>query len=554
MQKTSASKLIQKAQSLQKAGKLLDAKTAYQTVLNIYPGNIRAKKELQLLNDRIAKHKLPVIPEKTKIRTLLDLYKNGKYHHVIDLAQRLLSTRPDQPFLWNILGASLIEQGEFAQAAKAFSKSIHNNPQNSDGYNNLGSAFHKMGNLEKAISCFQKAISIKSDHLAALCNLGIALCDQDDLVSSCEFLERAVEIDPSKINLHINLGNTLSKMGKYDSAICAYESALRLDPANSQALVNLSSIFLEKNELGDASKTLQKALLANPGSAVIAAYLAALPPEVIPKKVIDRVAHTFDQFARTQLSQDKYHFLHANILRHRCDQVGFQRAIKIANELKYQSVKDLEDADHAIRQDCLARLLNWKPSHPKIYEHHVKTLFILGPSRSGKSSLEKLLASNLDVRATHERINPKFDLVLHTHLKSTGSKAECDFSSIFEKIFFETKQDLNAANIKLVTCTAPAILRHLDTFADTFPNSFFVFMHRDRYELASDIFHTDYAHRNYYAYNVATIDRYLNWYDEVVDVVIKKKHPRMLKVDYTELANRSSAVSDELRKFVCMDL
>lgn len=111
------------------------------------------------------------------------------------------------------------------------------------------------------------------------------------------------------------------------------------------------------------------------------------------------------------------------------------------------------------------RIERWSPNLQCQDESSVKQLFLLGPSRSGKSSLEKLLIGIPNVCPMFENINlNSIDITDH------GRKASKKLD--MAEIFYHDEIGLSDNGHNLITSTSPESIFYIDHLLDGFVNSF----------------------------------------------------------------------------------
>ena len=65
------------------------------------------------------KNKQSSLPKK-EVELVFNLYSNGEFHKAVDLIKGLNAKYPNQPLLFNLIGACYKELGELSGAAKMF--------------------------------------------------------------------------------------------------------------------------------------------------------------------------------------------------------------------------------------------------------------------------------------------------------------------------------------------------------------------------------------------------------------------------------------------------
>ena len=91
-----------KAKSLVKKGRLVEAQILYSKVLQAFPENKRAQKELIALNQPEQSTPAEGPPQDT-IYQLINLYNQGRLADVVKLSHFLVELYPTEFIVWNIL-------------------------------------------------------------------------------------------------------------------------------------------------------------------------------------------------------------------------------------------------------------------------------------------------------------------------------------------------------------------------------------------------------------------------------------------------------------------
>ena len=263
MSKHSVDKVLTKAKSLAKKGKIDEAQKLYLTVLQTFPQNKRAQQglaELKLSNQV----GVPQGPSQNIINQLINLYNQGQLAAVVNQAKTLSVQYPRSFVVWNILGAANKALNKFNDATEAFKKVTELNPTFPDGFNNLGVTLQDQGILDDAIKSFTKALSLKPDYPEAYYNLGNAFKDQGQLNKAITSYNKALSLKPEYTDVLNNRGIALKDQGQLDEAIDSYKKALLLKPDYAEAYNNMGIALNEQGKLDEAIETFKKALSLKP--------------------------------------------------------------------------------------------------------------------------------------------------------------------------------------------------------------------------------------------------------------------------------------------------
>lgn len=169
------------------------------------------------------------------------------------------------------------------------------------------------------------------------------------------------------------------------------------------------------------------------------------------------------------------------------------------------------------------------------------SLFILGPSRSGKTSLERLVGSLDGVKRGYE--NPSVDI----SLQRTFDAAALPRSKFLEQLppaYLPAFRDIyheqiarRAGSARVFTNTTPDRIHEAGLIAANIPNARFVFVTRDKDDNALRIYMKKYLRGNSYAYDLKSIYEYLDWYEQMAGLLIAKFPDAVRHVRYETIVS-----------------
>ncbi len=206
-------------------------------------------------------------PPQHAINELLDLFNRGQLDEVRNRAGVLLRQYPAAVMLWNLLGASSAQSGQFEAAEQAFRKATELAPRQPLLFNNLGNVLQQLGRAGEAIECYAKAIQLKPDYADAHYNKGLALAELDKLDDASASYRQALKLRPDYPEALLNLGNVLKQQNRPEEAVECYNLALRIRPNLADAHNNLGNVLQDMGRLDDAVASYNRALMLNPAFA-----------------------------------------------------------------------------------------------------------------------------------------------------------------------------------------------------------------------------------------------------------------------------------------------
>jgi tetratricopeptide (TPR) repeat protein len=179
------------------------------------------------------------------------MYDKNKVAEVDELLDRLLgkADRETMPWLLNLRGLRLHEQGKDVEAQSFFERAVRLDPRFAPAYVNmaraLGDGLLPGGrDYDGAIELYSKATRYKPMYAAPYYNWGTVLRDKDkkDYDRIIEKFRKAIEVDPKMVIAYRSWGVVLSdkaddsrKKQDYDEAMAKFRRAIEIDPIYASA-------------------------------------------------------------------------------------------------------------------------------------------------------------------------------------------------------------------------------------------------------------------------------------------------------------------------------
>src|SRR5262249_29017400 len=175
------------------------------------------------------------------------------------------------------------------------------------------------------------------------------------------------------------------------------------------------------------------------------------------------------------------------------------------------------------------------------------SLFILGPSRSGKSTMEQLVATLGGVKRGHENpivqkaINRTFQAGMSIKTNQFGSPPPQLYPQCRDNYLEELAQRVGSARV--FTNTNGACIYEAQAMASLFPNVRFIFLKRNLEDNILRIYQQMYRDGNVYSYDLKAARDYVAWYHQMMDLMAKKLPDIVRIIDYENMiANPAAAV------------
>ncbi len=147
------------------------------------------------------------------------------------------------------LGQDNMQQGEYKEAVKLFSKSIEENPKDAKSYFERGNALVKMEKADEALYDYKKAFELAPDSLEYIMvkgNLEAGLTDYKDAIVT---FTRAIELKPDNDEAYLNRAFAKNLNEDKKGAQADMMKAMSLNSKYAQPeILNGVDLFLEGNK------------------------------------------------------------------------------------------------------------------------------------------------------------------------------------------------------------------------------------------------------------------------------------------------------------------
>ncbi len=183
--------------------------------------------------------------EKIILKEVINLFKEKQYAEVEKKALSYIETFPNNPVLYNLIGASQNYLGKYNEAIIFFKKTCDLQPDVAENYINVGTALKDVGKEYEAISYFEKSLNIDPFNALVLAQTGY-LCIKNFIPDKAKkYLEKAIKLDP-KAEFIFNLGEAFRQLGDRKNASRNFLKALSLKPDMIQANYKLALLYQDK--------------------------------------------------------------------------------------------------------------------------------------------------------------------------------------------------------------------------------------------------------------------------------------------------------------------
>jgi Flp pilus assembly protein TadD len=417
----------------------------------------------------------------------------------------------------------------------------------------LGLIYLDKGNYERALDCLVRASMLDPTSWMSLTALSLAYLRLGATEMAAQTLERALASKPQDASIFASLGQVHREEREHELAQRAYRQALALDPDLQSAALGLALCLSALGRPADAASVLREAYARGHRSLELLNVMSSLPPDVVQ---LDLLGALDELASRTPAADAGFKntllFARAAALDAAGRHAEAWQALMAANRpLAAQHQAELK-ADIARRERALARMRSASvaAAGPAATGEQPISLFIVGPSRSGKTSLEQLMSSLHGTRAGCEV--PIVEKAVRRAFQRSALPPRNDLEDLppgllplFRQIYLEDLAP-RAAGAGVFTNTLPARIYDAGLIATTVPNVRFLLIKRNMDDAALRIYMTKYLSGNAYAYDLKTIRDYLKWYDTMIDLTAEKLPDITRVVSYDSMVDDPAATLHEV--------
>jgi tetratricopeptide (TPR) repeat protein len=431
------------------------------------------------------------------------LRQRSRFDEAQAICESLLERHPDYAGALHTLGLIAGDREDHHKALNYLVRAAMLNPRNWMTLTALSGVYLRLGAVEMAKHTIAQAQQIEPKQPVVLLALGDAFRGDREYELACDAYGQVLAIDPSLVAAEIGLGWCLADLGEYRQAAEIFENLIQRDLPLIEPL---------------------RALASFPAAAVRIDLLRQL----------DKVHRQQDESA-AQFERAKA-FIRARALdRARRYTDAWGQAVQATRHVFASMQSDLKQLDER-RRASFAALRDYR-QHGEFRgsgdDGEPISLFILGPSRAGKSTLEKLVGALPGVKRGYE--NPIVENAVRRTLLESALPPESVLSSLpapaypLCRKFYREELLRRLAGKMVFTNTNSACLFEATQIVSVFENARFMFIKRNVEDNLLQIFLREYQTGNPYAYDLKAAREHILWHHRMADLMAEK-FPNIVRV------------------------
>jgi Flp pilus assembly protein TadD len=305
---------------------------------------------------------------------------------------------------------------------------VRDHPDYMAALHTLGLIHTDKGDYQRALDCLVRAAMLDPQNWATLTALSAVYMGLNATEMAAQTLEVARELNPQEASVLLTLGEIYKEQREYELARDAFRQALALERDLVPAAMGLGSSCSYLGQHAEAAEVLEGLTKRGKGPLDALLALASLPSAVVSVDILSELGKVTKDESHEKAEFDSvFAFVRASGL-HRAGReaeawehlLAANRTVFLATQQELRAVTERQRASLARLRETPVRSAGTGQSGGGM----PISLFILGPSRSGKTTMEKL-ASTLDgVKRGCE--NPSVDNAVPSkrrHCSSAASKA-----------------------------------------------------------------------------------------------------------------------------------
>jgi len=446
--------------------------------------------------------------------------------------------------------------GKPGQAAAICEALVRQYPDYFGALYTLGLAYIAQARHPQALGCLVRAAMLNPQSWRALTALSTVYLELGATEMAAHTLEQATAINPDDPSILVTLGEIYRADREYELAYQAYSKSLKLDRKLTAAALGLGTSCMQLGKYAQASKILVRLLENGIRSTGIYTEINNIPAAFVAIDLLPRLKNI-----KPEPGQDKADFRNA---------VDFVTAAVYHKAHRYDEAWSLLCAAnsrvHATEQNNANDLAKTQSANLKqLKDKSIKvrkggnaggrtvSLFILGPSRSGKTTLETLVATLDGVKRGYE--NPAVENAVRRTFQSAGLLATSMFEVLPPKLDADCRKlylaelARRAGSAKVFTNTHPARIHDAARVAAAIPNTRFIFVKRNIEDNMLRIFMWKYLSGNAYGFDLNTIRDHIVWYHQMIDTLAQKLPDITRVINYEDMVADPPATLREMAEF-----
>lgn len=437
---------------------------------------------------------------------------------------------------------ALRRQGKLDRAETICSTLVRNHPDYFGALHTLGLIYADKKQPERAVAPLFRAAMLNPDSWLTLTALSGVCLELDAKEMAAKVLVQARAIKPNDAGVLVTLAEIYREEREYELARDAFREAATLEPGLEIAAVGLARSHLALGEIDEAAKLLDAQIRRVGVSASALAAIVQLPPAKVEIDILAALAalEKRDNSVRDDTSGSVAFIRAAALDKTKQYELAWEELTKVNRKRFGDKHVQRELREFKLRENSS---LHWlkelaAPTSRSQSDHPI-SLFILGPSRSGKTTLEGLVATLEGVRRGYE--NPGWENAVSRAFEDAGLLTAWSLENLPPQFYPQCRANYlkelaqRAGSARVFTNTHPMHIHEAPRLVGLIPNVRFIFVKRNVDDLTLRIFMRNYRRGNAYGYDLVSIRDHITWYHEMMDIMAEKFPEIVRTITYEDM-------------------
>jgi tetratricopeptide (TPR) repeat protein len=441
-------------------------------------------------------------------------------------------------------------QGKLDRAENICTRLLRQYPDYFGALHTLGLIYADKKQYSQALGPLLHAVTLNPRSWITLTTLSALCLNLRAGEMAAQILEQARALRPKDPSVLTTLGYVYDQQREYEKASDTFSEALKQQPNFLEASMGLARSHISLGHDQSAVKVVKRLLSQGVISLDLLSTITQLPKDAVDVDLTAEIEKLGNgKTASGENSEETLAFVRAHAIDREGRYEDAYKQFKIANKKFSEKLKEQRSGEREREKFSLQWLEEAKPGTGKSRENRPLSLFILGPSRSGKTTLEKLVSTLDGVKRGYESTGPEY--AINRTFQDAGLIKSWSLKHLPPQFYsqfkdnFEDELHRRAGSAKVFTNTHPAYMLNVGELATHIPDARFVFVKRDLMDLTTRIFMQSYKSGNAYAYDINSIHEHVTWYHKMMDAMVEKYPDIVRIVTYEDMVDNPAKVVGE---------
>ena len=233
--------MFRKAEKAKKSASFFEAVAIYREILNKFPANRKAQKELQML------------AQANPIPDLAPLIQQKRYSEVEAILLSNIERDKNNPNFWKLLGNIYHEMGDDSLSLESYEKALELDPSDHELIFTIACDLLRMNDIQNSFKTFKLLNKIRPDFASIHTNLGVIYDKVERFEQAKSEWLIAVEKNPNENIALTHLGiNAIKNEGDFATALEYFRTVEKILPEEVNNCVNIATAYFEMGEIEKA--------------------------------------------------------------------------------------------------------------------------------------------------------------------------------------------------------------------------------------------------------------------------------------------------------------